>query len=75
MKSVIMILGLHSFKDLNVYEAGTKYPPYNEDFLMPTASVPEDTTQENPLRVVIPGVVSLREGKILSFFHIPHLGQ
>jgi hypothetical protein len=48
---------------LEVYRAGTEFPPKEEDKLSPGILVPEGTTAENPLRVMAPAI-----GKNVSCF-------
>jgi hypothetical protein len=50
-------LGHCDAADLLVYKAGTQFPSKEEDKLRPSSSVPKDTTDENPLRVVAPDLL------------------
>ena len=50
-------LGYCHHSKLSVYGAGAEFPPNEQDRLRPGMPVPEDTTDENPLRVVAPVVV------------------
>ena len=49
-------LGHCNAADLVVYKAGTAFPPNKEDRLRSSMPVPEDTTYENPLRVLAPAI-------------------
>jgi hypothetical protein len=39
---------------LEIFKAGTEFPPKEKDKLRPGKPVPKDTTDENPLRVMAP---------------------
>jgi hypothetical protein len=51
---------------LEVYKAGTEFPPKEEDKLRPGELVPPDSTDENPLRVVAPAIVKQQGKNLLS---------
>jgi hypothetical protein len=50
---------------LEIFKAGTEFPPKEEDKLRPGKPVPKGTTDENPLRVVAPDL--LQHNTTVSF--------
>ena len=59
-------LGHCNAADLVVYKAGTECPGEGEDELEPDIRVPNDTTDENPLRVVAPARKGNQQGTFKS---------
>ena len=58
-------LGHCNAADLVFYKPGTEFPPKEKDRLRPTWSVTQDTTDENPIRVVAPAMAE-QQGKSSS---------
>ena len=47
-------LGHCNFGDLGVYTPGIEFPPKEQDAMRPGLPIPQNTTCENPIRVVAP---------------------
>jgi hypothetical protein len=63
-------LGHCNVAHLLVYKAGTQFPSKEEDKLRPSSSVPKDTNDEKPVRVLAPANVN-QQGKNFIMLSLP----